>query len=83
MKRDKLPYLDPCAPRIFDRIIATVAAVRREQRSEEFRQAEQRHIDSLKTLRELRALEAREEAKRREEAAALSRIEFYSTMRKA
>ncbi len=74
MKPDKLPYLDPNVRGIFDRIIQTVAEVRKHRRSEEYRAEQERFALSEKTRHDARELERKrrlaEEANAKRYAAA-------------
>lgn len=75
-KPDKLPSLDPNVRGIFDRIIATVAEVRKERRTEEWRMEEKRTGEAKAAKRELAARQAKEEYDRaqHERAKALTAI---------
>ena len=57
MKPDKLPTLDPNVRGIFDRIIVTVAEVRRHRRTEEYRREQERIALSERARHEARELE--------------------------
>jgi uncharacterized protein YaiL (DUF2058 family) len=57
LKPDKLPFLDPNVRGIFDRIIVTVAEIRKHRRSEEYRREQERFAISEKTRHDARELE--------------------------
>lgn len=68
MKPDKLPTIDIESRGIFDRIIATAVQVRKDRRSDEYRQLQQRELKAAEALRRLKELEAKaEEDRKREE----------------
>jgi hypothetical protein len=72
---DKLPTLDPNVRGIFDRILATVAEVRKHRRSEEYRREQERLALSEKTRHEARELE-----RKRAEAERLSAQRYAASM---
>lgn len=64
-KQDKLPTLDPSVRGIFDRILETVAEVRRERKSEVWRLEAQRIEAAEVRRREAVAFEAKADAQRK------------------
>ncbi len=67
MKPDKLPYIDPNVRGVFDVIIATVARIRKERQSHEYREAEKRREEASIALRKLKEFDAKAEAYRVEQ----------------
>lgn len=67
-KPDKLPSLDPNVRGIFDLILATVAQVRKERQSREYRDVEARRELAAVALRKLKERELAEELRAAEAA---------------
>lgn len=64
-KQDKLPTLDPCKRGIFDEILAAVAEVRKQRKSETWRLEQQRIEFADKRRREGKEIERKAEEARR------------------
>lgn len=60
-KPDKLPTLDPNVRGIFDRILATVEQVRKERRSHEYLQQQEREMKAEVMRRTVKELQAKVE----------------------
>ena len=74
-KPDKLPSLDPNVRGIYDVLIAAAEQIRKDRRTNEFREAEKRTEQARGDRQRMRERDAKERAEEREwEAARLARL---------